>query len=377
MNLKSLKSWAGRHWHNISGWSTNRKIVVFESDDWGSIRMPSKGVYEDLLKKGIRVDKCPFSKYDSLASEEDLTALFEVLVSYKGGNGKSPVFTANAVVANPDFEKIRKSGFSEYHYELFSETLKRYPKHFSSFKLWQQGLNAGVFQPQLHGREHLNVSRWLKYLQQGSEETKLAFKNEMFGISTTISSENRESYMAALDYENDAECEFQKNSLIEAQNIFRNLFGYNSESFIATNYTWNSRHEEVLNSLGVKYFQGGRNQILPIGDNATKKYIKHFLGQKNNFDQYYLVRNGYFEPTTNPEKDTVSECLKQIHTAFLWKKPAIIGTHRLNYIGFIEENNRDASLRKLDELLKKITRKWPNVEFMTSDKLGQIIQTKN
>ena len=26
---------------NIPGWSTSRKIVVFESDDWGSIRVRS------------------------------------------------------------------------------------------------------------------------------------------------------------------------------------------------------------------------------------------------------------------------------------------------------------------------------------------------
>ena len=30
---------------NIPGWRTKRHIVVIESDDWGSIRMPSKDVY--------------------------------------------------------------------------------------------------------------------------------------------------------------------------------------------------------------------------------------------------------------------------------------------------------------------------------------------
>ena len=30
---------------NIPGCRTNRHIVVIESDDWGSIRMPSKEVY--------------------------------------------------------------------------------------------------------------------------------------------------------------------------------------------------------------------------------------------------------------------------------------------------------------------------------------------
>ena len=61
---------------NIPGFRTNRKIVIFESDDWGYIRMPSKKVYNQLLTDDIRVDNCPYNRYDSLASEDDLTFLF-------------------------------------------------------------------------------------------------------------------------------------------------------------------------------------------------------------------------------------------------------------------------------------------------------------
>mgnify|MGYP000999890125 CR=1 FL=1 len=34
---------------NIPGWRTNRKIVVIESDDWGSVRMRSREVYDRLI----------------------------------------------------------------------------------------------------------------------------------------------------------------------------------------------------------------------------------------------------------------------------------------------------------------------------------------
>ena len=91
---------------NIPGWRTNRKIVVIESDDWGSIRMPSREVYEALLSKGIPVDKFYFTKYDCLESEEDLQFLFETLSTIKDRNGAHPVITANSVVANPDFIRI-------------------------------------------------------------------------------------------------------------------------------------------------------------------------------------------------------------------------------------------------------------------------------
>ena len=41
---------------NILGWSTKRKLVVLESDDWGSIRTRSKVDYEAMLLKKIDVE---------------------------------------------------------------------------------------------------------------------------------------------------------------------------------------------------------------------------------------------------------------------------------------------------------------------------------
>ena len=79
---------------NFFGWRTNRKIVVIESDDWGSIRMPSKDVYNKCLKAGYPVNLNPYEKYDSLASKDDLEILFDLLSEFKDSNGRNPVITA-------------------------------------------------------------------------------------------------------------------------------------------------------------------------------------------------------------------------------------------------------------------------------------------
>ena len=34
--------------YNMFGWRTKRHLVVIESDDWGTIRMPSREVYEEF-----------------------------------------------------------------------------------------------------------------------------------------------------------------------------------------------------------------------------------------------------------------------------------------------------------------------------------------
>ena len=94
---------------DIPGWRTKRHIVVIESDDWGSIRMPSIESYNRLLAAGIRVDKCHYCTNDTVASTDDLELLFEVLTSVKDKNGKAAVITANSLVANPDFDRIKNT----------------------------------------------------------------------------------------------------------------------------------------------------------------------------------------------------------------------------------------------------------------------------
>ena len=167
---------------SIPGWSTRRHIVVIESDDWGSIRMPSKETFAHCLRHGYRVDQNVFTRFDSLASEDDLENLFELLISFKDGMGNHPVISANCLVANPDFDKIRNCGFKEYHYELISDTFSKYPNHGNNLALWKEGMEKNIFRLQSHGREHLNVSRFLKDLRQNNPDAIFAFENRMPGI---------------------------------------------------------------------------------------------------------------------------------------------------------------------------------------------------
>ena len=155
-----------------------------------------------------------------MASDDDLLQLFDTLKKFKDINGNHPVLTANTIVANPDFEKIKASDFNEYHYEPFTETLKKYPNHKGAFQLWQQGMSEGLFKPQFHGREHLNVHRWMQSLRDGMPETHFAFEHEVFGLSVNITSEKRKSYMAALDFDSSAEIENQKSILEDGLDLF-------------------------------------------------------------------------------------------------------------------------------------------------------------
>jgi hypothetical protein len=275
-------------------------------------------------------------------------------------------------MANPDFEKMEEEGKHLYKYEPFTETLKRYPEHEMSFSLWGEGMTAGLFRPQFHGREHLQVNRWLKGLSDPNSETSKLFGERLYAICSSVSTEERKSYMAAWEWDDEKDREFTLQAIEDGLRLFRNIFGYISLTAIAPNYTWNTEMEKVMHNYGVRYFQGGVVQRSPIV-NGSKEIIRRYTGQKNKLGQIYLVRNCRFEPSSDPDKDWVDSCLSEINTAFRWKKPAIIESHRVNFIGYINPENRDRNLKLLHELLTAILKKWPDVEFMTSVQLWQLI----
>jgi len=201
---------------NAPGWVTDKKIVVIESDDWGSISMPSLEIYTKLIEKGVPLGESSFAKYDSLESEEDLNELFNVLTKYKDYKGNYPCITACAVVANPDFEKIEKSNFSEYFYE---------PNHGNSFQIWKKGMDDKLLWPQFHGREHLNPKEWLKAIKSGNEFEKIAFDNKsLLAVTDQISSNRFMGYLAAFDYETEEELLGFESIIHEGLNLFEHFF---------------------------------------------------------------------------------------------------------------------------------------------------------
>lgn len=180
------------------GFRTNRHIVVIESDDWGSIRMPSLEVLHELQEKNVKfVTEIGYDKCDSLASNKDLEILMDVLSSVKDKNRNPAKITLNCVVANPDFKKIKESNFSQYHYELFTETLNRYPSHDKAFLLWKEGQSKNLFQPQFHGREHLNAQMWIHHLQNKSQSVLSSFDKEVFSMLLDAKEDIRLHFLAA------------------------------------------------------------------------------------------------------------------------------------------------------------------------------------
>lgn len=357
----------------FKSWKSKKKYIVIESDDWGSIRIPSKSVLNKMELAGIDVKSNPFNYLDGLETNNDLIFLLFILRQIKKKYNKKVRITLNFIVGNPDFKKIKESSFEKYFHENFIDTYNNDPKCTNVFNLISEGITEGFFQPQFHGTEHVNVNKWMEQLKSNHQKVKSAFDLNTFAGTFFDNDENNLNLWQAYEFKNHDDLQSKINSIVFGLEYFKSIFGFNSKSVIAPAAVWNNQIEEVYKNQNISYIQSYSFQKESLINNEINR-IYHYTGEKTKFNQRYLVRNCYFEPSLNPKYNFVKQCLWQIKIAFLFNNPAIITMHRINFTGRIEPKNRLESLKKFQILIEKIIQKWPDVEFFSSDELGDLIE---
>jgi len=369
-----MKQLLRKNLSNALGWRTKRKILVIESDDWGSVRTEGRAAYESMKKGGLEMDKSNFTAFDCLETSSDLERLFEVLAKHKDKNGNTAIFTPLCIVANPDFQKIEEGNFENYYFEDLFQSCQRGTNYSQVPALWKEGNQNKLFAPALHGREHLNVKKWMKLLQAENPGIRLAFENKSMGVSVYQGKAIPE-YLAAFDPNTPEDIGDYSNIIRDAGRIFSEILGNKPQYFIASNSPEPKSMESDLKEIGIEYLTRYKLHKYPLGNGGYQKEF-NWLGKQNKLGQWYLTRNCGFEPSEAPNADTVDQCLKDIEIAFKWHKPAIISSHRVSFVGGVDERNPSENLPKLDALLTKILKRWPEVEFMSSMELGDIISGK-
>ena len=372
--MRSIKKALRANLKNMSSWRTSRKIIVFESDDWGSIRIPSFTAYKELLKKGIPLSSSrQYDKCDTLAGEKDLEMLFEVLTSVKDKDGNPAVFSPFVNPSNPDFAKIKESNYQNYFHKTFFQTLEEQGELNKVKSLWMKGIEQGFFLPAYHGREHLCVPLWMRELQNGNTLVRKAFELDFYAVQDPSLPAKAGAFRPALFFDQPGQIPFLKNSLIEGYFLMKYMFGRSPKVFCPPNGISHQVFDQAIKEAGIETIVAKRLRDEPDGKGGTKTRSYAF-GKKNKSGQIHYFRNCGFEPVHGRGVDT---CLKDIKVAFRWRKPAIISTHRVNYIGAIDPANRDKGLAALKILLKEILNNWPEVEFLSSEAWAQYLAQKN
>ncbi|MDD4747589.1 MAG: hypothetical protein PHW19_09935 [Salinivirgaceae bacterium] len=326
--------------------------------------MPNKEAYDAMLKMGFPVDQSHFDQYDTIENADDLELLFEILEKNRDCNHRAASFTPFTNVANPDFEKIKENNFKAYYYEPYSTTLQRYGRSDKTLELWKTGIENKIFVPEYHGREHLASHLWIEELQNPESIVRKAFDFGYTSVKTENIHPEARGFRATLFFNTQEQKEQANASIADGVNLFESLFGMKPSTFIPPNGPYHPDFDETILKSGIKARVSPYYYAIPDGKGSAT-YGKHYFNKFNKQGLYVYLRNCAFEPIGNGFPG-IESTLNQISMAFLLKKPAIISTHRVNFVGGLSKEKRDFGLKQLDLLLTAIRTKWPDVEFLST-----------
>lgn len=370
--MNSVKQAITLNLKNLVG-ARSRKIVVFSVDDYGNVRLDSKRARNNMDKAGMRV-LSRFDAFDTLENNEDLEILLETLNTVKDQKGNPAVFTAFALPANINFERMASENYEQYHYELLPDTLAKLPGYDRVYALWNEGISSGMLVPQFHGREHFNLKVFEEFLKRRDVETLTALRNRSY---TSISKTGYKtiSMSAAFDFWDFEENNRFKTIIQEGLDGFEKVFGVRSTHFNAPGGREHQIIHPWLKENGIRFIDTQLVKSEHQGHGAYRKSF-NYTGKKNSIGQFLMVRNIVFEPTHDRGVDWVAYTMKQIRAAFRWNRAAIVSSHRVNFAGHIDPKNRATGISALRNLLKQIVTEWPDVEFMSASALAEELDKK-
>lgn len=360
-----------RHLSNVIGWSTSRKIVVIESDDWGSERFPDAATIENFKRAGYPINNCGFSSFDTLETNEDIECFLNLLDKVRNKFGKVVKVTLLCNTANPYISEIDISSLEGYKSLALKDRIVGDKLRENIILLQKKGRKLGFFDMQYHGREHIYPRRWMRDLIDGNKDTLYAFQHGVWGISPSYVKSIKRKYRSSYDLDIPEDLNEHESSLLQGLEEFQRAFEYNASYFVAPNGPFHKSLEFVLKQNDLKYIGYQKLHDMPLGYGKSRRNI-HWLGKRQKSGMYTITRNVIFEPLSTIAGN-VNLALQDIESAFLFNKPAVISTHRANYVGNISENNRINGLKKLEQLIEGIITRWPEVIFLTSVQLGEVI----
>lgn len=363
---------------NITSKKTKRKLVSISVDDYGNVRVASKEAIANMEKLGAKPGN-RFDVYDTLETKQDLEQLFEALTSVKDLHGKPAVFTPFAMPCNLDYEKIIENSFNGFYNEDLTVTFSKLAAidanaYDGAWELWLNGIKEGIMVPQFHGREHLNIKVFNEKLAARDKMLIESIKNRSY-FRIGNSGYPTIKFPAQFNFWAFEENETFKEIIQKGLDIFEYVYGYRSTHF---NPPGSQEHDVIHKYLfenGVKFLD---TPIFKKEHQGFGKFKPKFYktGMKNVYGQQFMVRNAVFEPCSERGVDWCSYTMKQIENAFFWGAPAIISTHRVNFCGHIDPNYRKRGLDELRRLLKMIVTKWPDVEFLSSTAICEILASE-
>jgi len=154
--------------------------------------------------------------------------------------------------------------------------------------------------------------------------------------------------------------------------VFEKTFGRPPSATVAPHYLWTVDTERAWAAASIRVIQGANRRAMQNGWLRCLAVTRLASGCMSATGLTYLARNCRFEPALFG--DTADSTFRSVQQAIGLKRPAIIGSHRINFSSRIIPERRDRTLRELTALLQRVRSTWPDVRFMTSAELADSIR---
>jgi hypothetical protein len=317
-----------------------RPVLIIESDDWGA--GPSD-------------------------QSEALGSIAQLLAGFKDCDGRHPLMTLGIVLASADGERIRATG--NYQRQLISTST-----HGSLLETINNGVDAGVFDIQLHGLEHY----WPSALMEASQcdESVMAWlQRAPFSLTEDLPSPLQSRWVNAVSLPaepiNDREV---LQAVREETSDFEAVFGSVPGVAVPPTFIWNECVEKGWAAGGVNVVVTPGRRYESRGDDGQPSAAGDpvYNGQPTGNGMVYMVRNSYFEPSMGHMAEQAMAAL-DLKTGL--GQPALLETHRFNFLGSIDKKNR--SVQELKRFLEQALAAYPNVAFISTGKLAMILKDRD
>ncbi len=322
------------------------RVVVLESDDWGlsgffpesAPAAPARA----LLGGGFPAPYWDSTLEDSL----DVASLAALLARHVGRDGLPPVLQANMIVSALEPERAEGDAAAPLAWRRIDlpDLPRGYPRPGLAAAV-DAAIAAGVWRPEFHGAFHYDPARRRAALESRPDLRPLLEETVLFPGSDTAWELGAWRATGELRAE-----------LAAAVAVFTARFGHRPVSICAPDYVWDPRCEGLWAEQGLTVIQAKREQRdsrRPGGGPAAR--LRKVLGRAwdrwRHPERLYLDRNCRFEPAQAADSAAaVAGCVAAVRRAWARGEPAVIETHRVNFVS-LAPGAAARGRRQLDLLL--------------------------
>lgn len=339
--------------------------VVFESDDWGACEtVRNAGDAAALQPLWDEVLERPRPILSTLETPADLSRLYETLGGVTGADGLPAVFTAFTCTGNPDFDAIRETG--EYRDIGIDEGVPSGWQRGDLLSAWRDGVARGVHAPEFHGNlHHTSPVTLMELLHEDGPEGRLA--RESF---------DREAYCQGRHVPEFEGMTVREQLAWNRTGIerFARAFGFRPACAITSDAL--PETEVIWALLGIRAVclkncrvNSGQVVVYPTKPWNNQDPNVPLGAYDPVIDVVYMVRNAFFECAANPDQ-SADVVLDVIRARWSENEPAIISTHRANYVS-LDPARAETGFAELRRLLRSLSADTP-ARFLTTAEVADI-----